>query len=268
MSDIRSASAPARTRRVLRLLAAALVMAWPVLSAKAQSKIVHISATDWPPYTTPDLPAGGATTEVVRKAFETAGYEVEVVYDTWPNAIELARKGTDDVVAYYPGYHCEHRAGFVASGPIGHGPLGFAEHVEAPLVWASLDDIGERKLKIGTVRGYANTDEFDKKVGRGWIHAIPSKDDLTNLQKLLRKRLDAVVIDRFVLEYLKSTDTSLKRDADKLRFNDKPLEDKTLYLCFRGDAEGKRLLGLFDKGLEAISVDGVVDDYFAAVFSK
>ena len=234
----------------------------------AQGNAVHVSATDWPPYTKQDLIAGGATTEVVRTAFEKAGLETKVIYDAWPRAIELARKATGDVVAYFPGYHCRHRAGFVASGPIGHGPLGFAEHVDAPLEWETLDDIGERKLKIGTVRGYANTDEFDTKAGMGWIHAIPSKDDVTGLQKLLRKRLDAVVIDKLVLEYLKATDASLKSGADKLRFNKKLLENKTLYLCFRGDDEGHRLRDIFNRGLSQIDAQRIIDDYFAKAFPR
>ncbi len=67
------------------------------------------------------------------------------------------------------------------------------------MTWKDLADIGDQKLKIGTVLGYANTDEFDAKVGTGWIHAIPSNDDVTNLKKLVRKRIDAVVIDKLVL---------------------------------------------------------------------
>ena len=32
----------------------------------AQDKTVHIATLDWPPYTGSELPAGGATTEVIR----------------------------------------------------------------------------------------------------------------------------------------------------------------------------------------------------------
>ncbi len=234
----------------------------------AQDQVVHVSATDWPPYTTEKLPRGGAMSVVVRAAFGRTGRRIEVFYDTWPKAIELARKGTHDVAAYYPGYHCRHRSGFTASNPIGHGPLGFAEHIDAPLVWESLDDIGEKKLKIGTVNGYANTDEFDNKVGTGWIHAIPSRDDTTSLQKLLRKRLDAAVIDRFVLDYLKATDQSLRDGGDKLRFNSKMLENKTFYLCFRNTDDGNRLKEEFNRGLQEIDVKRIAADYFAKAFSK
>lgn len=245
-----------------------LALSWVAAPVAAQNKIIAISTTEWPPYTGAGLRQGGATTEVIRAAFGEVGYAIRIVYDAWPRAVERARKGVGKVVAYYPGYHCRHREGFVASDPIGHSPLGFAEHTQAPLVWQSLDDIGDRKLKIGTVLGYTNTDEFDAKVGMGWIRAIPSDDDAANLRKLLRRRIDAAVVDKFVLEYLKATDEILIKGADLLRFNNKPLEEKTFYLCFRDDDEGNRLLRSFNSGLGAVEVKRIVESYVTTVVPK
>jgi polar amino acid transport system substrate-binding protein len=234
----------------------------------AQDKTAHIATLDWPPYTGGDLPGGGATTEVVRQAFEKAGYTTEVAYRPWKRAIDMAKDGKDGVVAYFPGYHCRHQEGFASSEPIGNGPLGFAEHADAPITWDSLDSIGEQQLKIGTVLGYANTDEFDQKVGTGWILAVPSNDDITNLKKLARKRIDAAVIDKFVLEYLKATDPSLKSSRKDLQFNARPLEDKTLFLCFRDDEAGRAMMADFNAGLAQVSADKIVENYFATAFSQ
>ncbi len=101
--------------------------------AAVQDKIVSVSTLDWPPYTGSELPRGGATTEAMRAAFAKVGYEINVAYRPWKRVIDMAKKGTDGVIAYFPGYHCHHREGFVASEPIGNGPLGFAEHVDAPM---------------------------------------------------------------------------------------------------------------------------------------
>lgn len=236
-------------------------------SLQAQDQTAHVSTLDWPPYTGSDLPRGGATTEVVRQAFEAAGLQIEVAYRPWKRAIDMAQKGTDDVIAYFPGYHCRHQEGFVASEPIGSGPLGFAEHADKPITWATVDSLGEQQLKIGTVLGYANTDEFDAKVGTGWIIAIPSPDDITNLKKLARKRIDAVVIDKFVLEYLKATEPSIKNAREKLVFDERPLEDKTLYLCFRDDVDGHAMLEQFNAGLQKVNPDRIAEEYFATAFA-
>lgn len=244
-------------------IAVALMLAGPL---QAQDRTVHVSTLDWPPYTGSSLPRGGATTEVVRQAFDQVGYQTEVAYRPWKRAIDMALKGTSDVIAYFPGYHCRHQDGFVASEPIGSGPLGFAEHAEAPITWDTVDSLGDQRLKIGTVLGYANTDEFDAKVGTGWIIAIPAPDDITNLKKLARKRLDAVVIDKFVLEYLKATEASLKNYRPVLEFNERPLEDKTLYLCFRDDELGHAMLEQFNAGLQNVNPDKIADEYFATAF--
>lgn len=236
------------------------------LPAVAGADTVVVSTLDWPPYTGSDLPKGGATTEVVRQAFAEAGLDAEVEYRPWKRAIDMAAKGTDEAIAYFPGYHCRHQEGFVASEPIGSGPLGFAEHAEAPISWTSVDSLGDQQLKIGTVLGYANTDEFDQKVGTGWVLAVPSNDDLTNLKKLSRKRIDAVVIDKFVLEYLKATEPSLKGSREALQFDDRPLEDKTLYLCFRDDEAGRAMRDTFNEGLAKVDPDAVAEEYFATAF--
>lgn len=110
--------------------------------------------------------------------------------------------------------------------------------------------------------GYANTDEFDEKAGTGWIRAVPAPDDATNLRKLVRQWIDAAVIDRFVLSYLLATDETISDAGAEIRFNAGPLEEKTLYLCFFEDEEGRQLRARFNKRLATLDVDAIVDDYF------
>jgi polar amino acid transport system substrate-binding protein len=241
------------------------VLSGLISSAAADAEPLVLSTLDWPPYTSEALPRGGATTAVVDAALEAIGYDSDVRFLPWKRAIAMA-KDDEKVVAYFPGYHCRHVDGFTASEPIGNGPLGFAEHVDARVSWESIDEIGERKLAVGTVLGYANTDEFDEKAGTGWIRAIPAPDDLTNLRKLLRQRIDLAVIDKFVLSYLLATEPSLKADADQLAFNDKPLEEKTLHLCFNDDEKGRALRDRFNEGLAQVDIEDIVDRYFADEF--
>lgn len=237
-----------------------------LLSAKdAQSADLVITTLEWPPYTSEELPKGGATTEAVRQAFAAAGLDIDVTTVPWKRAISMA-KDDDAVVAYFPGYHCRHVEGFIASDPIGNGPLGFAQNTNAPVVWESIDDIGEQKLKVGTVLGYSNTDEFDEKAGTGWIRAITAQDDLTNLRKLARQRIDVAVIDKLVLSYLLATEPTLKETAGDFEFNERPLEDKTLYVCFSANQNGEALRDKFNSGLAEIDADAIVESYFENEF--
>lgn len=248
---------------VRRLGVIVFVISWTVaiFMRPALAESVAVNTLEWPPYTSAELPKGGATTDIIRQAFAAVGIEASVNYLPWKRAISQA-KDDASVAAYYPGYHCRHVDGFIASDPIGNGPLGFAENVNAPVSWESIDDIGKQKLKVGTVLGYANTDEFDEKAGTGWIRSIPAPDDLTNLRKLVRQRIDMAVIDKLVLSYILATEPSLADDADSLQFNGQPLENKTLFLCFNDDEAGRALRDTFNSGLAKIDIEKSVDDYF------
>jgi polar amino acid transport system substrate-binding protein len=241
----------------------ASVLGWAA-HARAEERVV-LTTLDWPPYTGAELPRQGATTEVVQQAFAGAGIQVDVDFVPWKRAIAMA-KNDPNVVAYFPGYHCHHDTGFVASQPIGRSPLGFAEHVDKPIQWSSLDEIKAQGLQIGTVLGYANTDAFDESAADGSINAIPAKDDATNLRKLALQRLDAAVIDKLVMSYLLATDESLKPSATLLRFDETPLDEKTLHVCFNDNPEGRALRERFDAALAEMDVESIVDKYFLIAF--
>ena len=241
------------------------------VAATATAAPVHadtglsVTTLEWPPYTSENLPRGGVTTAVVEMAFKEAAMGVRVDTLPWKRAISVARDD-DKAIAYFPGYHCRHVDGFIPSDPIGNGPLGFAQNVDTPVTWANVDDIGEQKLKVGTVLGYANTDEFDEKAGTGWIRAIPAPDDVTNLRKLVRKRIDMAVIDKLVLSYLLATEETLEGYADVLEFNPKPLEEKTLFLCFNDTEAGREMRDTFNAGLAKVDIDALVENYFKTEF--
>ena len=251
--------------RFISLLLLTFFLTAIINAPRSMAEGVTLSTLEWPPYTGLSLPKAGATSEVIRQAFAKINIDIKVISLPWKRAITTAGNN-EAVVAYFPGYNCKHKEGFIASDPVGSGPLGLAEHVEAPIAWQSVDDLGEQQLKIGTVLGYANTQEFDEKAGTGWVRAIAAKDDLTNLKKLVRRRIDAVVIDKLVMSYLLVTEPSLKDHAKSIQFNSKPLEEKSLHVCFTDDEAGRALLERFNMGLKQVDSDKIVSDYFANEF--
>ena len=75
--------------------------------------------------------------------------------------------------------------------------------------------------KIGVVRGYVNTKEFD---AADYLNKDEANDDLTNFRKLLKNRVDLVIADKFVGKYV--METNLADDVDKIEFIEPPLENK------------------------------------------
>jgi polar amino acid transport system substrate-binding protein len=251
--------------RLPTLVAVNLLMSgFSALQAVAEDSVT-VSTLEWPPYTSAELPLGGAVSDIVVRAFGNIGVEADVLTLPWQRAVSTA-SDSDDVAAYFPGYHCRHMEGFVASEPVGFGPLGLVENTNAPITWSTVDNLGEQELLIGTVLGYANTDEFDRMAQAGAIDVAPASDDLTNLRRLLRQRIDAAVIDRLVLAYLLATEPSLADGREQLVFDERPLSENTLYVCFNDDEEGRALRDRFNEGLAGIDVEQTIDAYFSEQF--
>ncbi len=101
--------------------------------AAAQDKIVSVSTLDRPPYTGQRIGQGRRDDGSGARRLRQSRLRDQRRLSALEARVDMAKKGTDGVIAYFPGYHCHHREGFVASEPIGNGPLGFAEHVDAPM---------------------------------------------------------------------------------------------------------------------------------------
>jgi polar amino acid transport system substrate-binding protein len=223
--------------------------------------VLRVATLNWPPYTSRSLPKDGAVSAVVRAAFAEAGHEVRIRFWPWNRAIAKAKSGAQEIVAYFPGYHCHHdqNSDFIPSDPMGTAPLGFAEHTDTDHSWHTLDDLSD--LRIGTVVGYANTPAFDDRVEKGEIRVITSSDDATNLYKLLKKQIDYAAVDKYVMQYLLKTNPKLRKNRHSLQFDENILDLKNLYLCFRDDETGRRLRRTFNQGLAQIEAHSILKSY-------
>lgn len=209
---------------------------------------IRLTSLDWPPFSGPDLPSRGLSTAIVERALARAGLTLAVEFLPWQRAVSTGLKAPG-LAGYYP----EYRAAALDDGkcllsdPIGSSPLGFAERVAAPVGWRGLPDLAGKR--IGTVRGYVNTDGFDRAAADGRLSVEPAVDDAANLRKLAAGRLDLAVIDANVLAHLLSTDPALRPLRAQLRFNARLLEDKSLHVCFRPGAAGEELRRRFNRAL-------------------
>ena len=56
----------------------------------SKQRIIRLSIGEsWEPYYSETLPNGGVVTEIVRRAFEISGYQIEVTWLPWARAINL-----------------------------------------------------------------------------------------------------------------------------------------------------------------------------------
>jgi polar amino acid transport system substrate-binding protein len=225
-----------------------LLVATPALAAE---KVV-LATLDWEPYIGQSMKDQGYVAAVVREAFKRGGYEVELQFNQWTRTVGLAKSGQVD--GYLPEYYAEEIKEYASfSDPFSGGPLGFFKLKSSDVSYTSLQDL--KGLKIGTVKGYANTAEFD---AADFLAKEPAKDDLTNFKKLAAGRLDLVVADKFVgMQILQK---EMPEKADDIVFVDKSLEDKDLYVCIsKKSTSHDAALAAVNKGLAEMKADGSID---------
>ncbi|MDO8332940.1 MAG: transporter substrate-binding domain-containing protein [Pseudomonas sp.] len=232
--------------RNARLCAALLI----ALATPAMAESFNLASLDWPPYTGEKLAGQGISSQVVKAVFEKAGADVNFKFLPWQRAVDTARSDAS-FVGYFPEY-ADPSSPCLFSEPIGNGPLGFAEQSAKPINWTSLADL--KSIKIGVVTGYVNTAEFDKMAAAGELKTDAATSDELNLLKLANGRFDLAVVDQNVMQYLLQTSPKLKPLAAKLQFNGKPLEDKTLHVCFTNSAAGKLALEQFNAALKLVDI--------------
>lgn len=241
-----------------RHLVALLILLTSAPAIAGDDKVVHLTSLDWPPYSGKDLPGGGASVQVARAAFEAMGYTLKVDFFPWSRTVTLAKDQDSKYAGYFPEYYSARVAkSFHYSDVMGSGPLGFAERTNNPVEWRTHDDLGQ--YPIGIVQDYVNEAEFDTRVADGRIRAQAVTSDATNLVKLVNGRIDLAVVDRNVMEYLVETDHRLQKKAGQLQFNQRMLEEKTLYICFKKTAMGEELLNVFNEGLTKIDVKAIME---------
>lgn len=250
---------------MLRIITTCLLLVFSLTSVSSEK--VYLSSLEWPPYSGEQLPEGGASIAIAKKAFEVMGYELEVSFYPWSRAVHKAKDPRSRYAGYFPEYYSsELEADFYFSDVIGSGPLGLIENVDQPISWDAISDLS--KYSVGVVRDYVNTKAFDQAVKRGEQEVQEVTLDKQNIFKVAGGRLPLAIIDHYVFDYLMSTDKSLANYKDRVQLNGKLLEDKLLFVCFKRNKQGSELQKIFNEGLSQLDVDQLMQSYFEALGVK
>lgn len=223
------------------------------LPAWGQSKKLVFATVEWEPYYGPKLKNDGFITEITKAAFKHSGYDVEVKFMNWNRALERAKQGKfDGVMGAY--YNDERAEVFEYSEPIGTADVVLFSQKGKNISYQSLEDL--KPYKIGVLRGYANTEEFDK--ADFLKKEVAEKADL-NIRKLARGRLDLFVGSKAVNLYL--IQTKYPDFVGKFDVVEPPLSTNSLYNIISKKIKGSaQIKADFDKGLKAIQENGTYDE--------
>jgi polar amino acid transport system substrate-binding protein len=231
-----------------------LVLVWTLcfsIPTHADPPLIKLATLNWQPYVSEELDGGGFATEIVRLAFEKAGYRTEITSMPWIRVLAEVKKGAFD--AMYPAYYSDSRSkNYALSASIANSPLALCKRSDRALIYRSLEDL--RPYIVGVVRGYVNTAAFDR---ADFITKKIVNSDKQNLLKVLTGRIDLAVIDMYTAQHI--IDTSIPQARGKLDFMMPPLDVKPLYVGFSKARPGyHKRLEAFNQALNELKQAGIV----------
>jgi polar amino acid transport system substrate-binding protein len=185
-----------------KLLATVLFTLCLPLASFAKPNIV-LATTQWEPYVSANALYHGYAYDIVKQAYEAAGYNVTIKFMDWDNAIAAAQNGQVDAV--FPEYFSKSRAtDFKYSKPFSGGPIGFFKKKGSAV---TLPDTKSKAVimaeiapyKIGVVKGYVNFPELDNAKN---LQTVAVDNDKDNLVQLFQGKVQLAVIDKVTADYL------------------------------------------------------------------
>lgn len=232
----------------------------PLSGASAEGKRkLTVASLEWPPYTSSEMDGQGYLIAIVKRVFEEAGYEIEVLFMPWTRVLQQLEKGMIDAAASaYP--TDERKRKYLISNPYAHAPLGFFKMKDRAITFSKVEDL--KPYTIGVGRGYAHTPEFD--------HATFLKKEIVgkveqNFLKLIAGRIDLAAGDRangfYVLSKLisETDDPKKKKALSQIEFLYPPLVDFTLHvLISRKIPNGEAIVKDFNAALTRLDAKGEI----------
>lgn len=250
-------------KRISLYLLLVLSFGFPAISY-ANDKVIKLTTLEWPPYASEKLPQQGAAIAIARAAFASMGYELQVDFYPWSRAVAFSQDSDSPYIGYFPEYFSHQtEKEFVYSDAFASGPLGFAERKDKSIQWTKLE--GLTPYRIGVVQDYINTEKFDGMMINKTLITSSTLNDSTNLRKLISGRIDLAVIDKHVMDYLFKTEAALATETDKIQFNSRILENKSLYICFNKTDEGYEMADIFNQGLKKIDAAAILAQHLPSL---
>jgi polar amino acid transport system substrate-binding protein len=224
-----------------------------IISCNAMTETLELSTLEWPPFTGSQLIDAGITSQIVEQALSYEGHKLNVTVLPWNRAIRMVKIGK--IVGYFPEYMMTSND-FLFSNSLGMSPIGLLERKAKPIVWSEESDLNQYVL--GVVDGFVNTVKIDKMILDGSQKYETANNDRQNIFKLAAGRIDTIVIDVNVYQYLKS-DPQVAKITPFVQMNKKVLKQKSLHIAFGNNPQGEKWLAIINRGLSKFDVQATMD---------
>lgn len=233
-----------------RIIACILAITLCSASWAAAKKTIKLATLNWPPFYSESLPENGFFTAISREAFKRAGYDLEVQFIKWDEALEEAKKGNFD--GLLGAYHDDERAkSFDFTDPIATNEEVFFAKKGSGITFKNVEDL--KKYKFGALKGGVQGKELRDK----GLTVVDTDSDLENFEKLSQGGIGLYLFGKQNFNYQVATSTEWKPLKDSVEMIEPPFKTYEMFCALtKRMPDSGRIVEQFNKALEEMKADG------------
>lgn len=219
---------------------------------------LQISAGEWPPFLSAELPHQGVVAHLIHDIFLEAGYQVSFTFLPWGRAYRDTAHGKYDATAIWMFSH-DRTPDFIYSEPVLDEKFVFFHQIERKFTWQQLQDL--RGLVIGGGVGYSYGPDFDNALKSGLFQVSRAVTTEDNFRLLAAGRIDVFAEEISVGYY--TLRQHLPEIANRITHHPKALLINQSFLMLpKSTANSTQLMALFNQHLEQFKRSGRYQTYF------
>lgn len=249
--------------RTLALLSLIWILLSSQVFAQQASKNlipITISAGEWPPYLSAELPEQGLAAKLIRDIFLEAGYQVHFQFLPWARAYQDTKQGRYAATAVWMKVPTR-EADYWYSDAVLEEQFVFFHLASTPFQFKSLDDL--RHVHLGGGLGYSYGAAFDAALAAGQIKMSRVGDTEQNFRRLLKGRIQAFPEEIHVGYQVLQNE--LSEFATQISHHPNPLLVNQSFVLFpKNSVQSIALQTIFNRGLAEFRKSGRYQQYFSA----
>lgn len=224
-------------------------------------KNLRLTVGEWAPFHSEKLKFYGVVSRIISEAFALEGVKVNYDFFSWARAIDYAKHGDWDGCVPIA-RTLEREPYFYWSAKPVYGETVVFFHLKSySFDWNTIKDL--KGIEIGLTIGYSIYGEkFNdaEKQGKLLIERVPS--DVINFRKLLKGRIQ-IFPTSLDSGYRFLQKNFTQKEIQLITYHPKSLENIFYYLVLSKKIQrNKRVMPLFNKGIERLRSSGKYDQYF------
>ena len=219
--------------------------------SSANSKVIIGLQNEWPPYIIAGNPPTGLSVDIIKAAYATQGYDIQIQIKPWSRALKEVEHGRD-VVVIAAWYSETRKDTLLFSEPYLYNEISLVTLEGKQFEWGTYKDLSGKS--VGVIKSYAYDDDF---LTSPWFTRVESTDLLTNIHKVMNGR-----IDMFIEEYRVAQWTMRKNKIAPSLFT--KIYPNVAYSGLhvasgKTNPNAQRYIDAFNQGLHLIRSNGELD---------